>query len=97
MSTVIVVVSLAYPSNDGVVWFDGDSGWSSVTVGEAVSTVNLTGALVPVGLPSELGWLATAVYCPLGSVGLALPELQLPPAGVAVAVATMAPVAVVPL
>jgi hypothetical protein len=55
MSTVTAVVSLAEPVKDGVVSFDGDSGWFNVTVGEAVSTVNVTGALTPAGFPSELG------------------------------------------
>ena len=42
------VVSLAVPVNDGVVLSDGDSGGFNVTVGAAVSTVNVTGELVPV-------------------------------------------------
>ena len=43
--TVTGVVSLAKPLNDGVVSLDGETGWSNVTVGELVSTVNVTGAL----------------------------------------------------
>ena len=42
-----VVLSLAKPPNAGVALLDGDGGRSSVTSGEAVSTVNVTGALVP--------------------------------------------------
>jgi len=87
-----LVVSLAVPVKDGVVLLDGVSGWFRVTVGGAVLTVKVTGALVPVGLPrSELSWVATAVYSPLDSVGLAAPEVQLPPAWLAVAVATIGP------
>src|ERR1035441_7852483 len=85
MSIVTVVMSLAVPVNDGVRLFDGEGGRFSVTVGEAVSTSNVTGLLSPSGFPSELGWTATAVYSPLESDGLALPELQLPPVPVAAA------------
>ena len=46
--TVTGVVSLAVPLNDGVVLSDGDSGGFNVTVGAAVSTVNVTGRLSPV-------------------------------------------------
>jgi hypothetical protein len=55
MSTVTVVVSLAEPVKEGMVLFDGDSGWFNATVGDAVSTVNVTGPLTPAGFPSELG------------------------------------------
>ena len=90
------MLSLADPVKDGVVLFDGDSGCFSVTVGEAVSTTNVTGTLVPGGFPSELSCLATAVYCPLGRAGLASPELQAPPVPVAVALATIDPFALLP-
>ena len=89
--TMTGVVSLAVPVNDGVTLFDGDAGWRSVTVGGAVSTAKVTGLLVPAGLPSELGCVAIAVYCPLASTGLALPEVQLPPVPAAVAVETTEP------
>jgi hypothetical protein len=59
-------------------------------------TVNVTGPLLPVGLPYELSWSATAVYCPSGSAGLAGPELQPPPVPVAVAAETIVPFAVAP-
>ena len=91
-----VVVSLAVPLNDGVVLFDSGGGCSKVTVGEVVSTTNVTGELVPVGFPSELSWLAIAVYFPLGSAGLALPDVQAPPVPVAVALETIEPFAVAP-
>jgi hypothetical protein len=61
MAIVTGVVSLANPVKDGVVSLEGDFGWFSVTSGDAVLTVNVTGSLVPAGLPSELGWVATAV------------------------------------
>ena len=48
MPTVTGVVSLALPLNAGVALAEGVSGWSSVTVGAAVSTVNVTGELTPV-------------------------------------------------
>jgi hypothetical protein len=85
---VTCVVSLAVPLKDGVVLFDGDTGWFNVTVGAAVSTVNVTGRLVPAGFPRELGWVAIAVYVcfPLNKAGLASPEVQAPPVPLAVAV-----------
>ena len=46
--TVTGVVSLAVPVKDGVVLLEGDGGGLKVTLGAAVSTVNVTGALVPV-------------------------------------------------
>jgi hypothetical protein len=55
--TVTGVVSLAVPVKDGVVLLDGDSGEFKVTLGAAVSTVNVTGALVPV---SDLGLVCEA-------------------------------------
>src|SRR5437879_12920280 len=96
MWTTTLVVSLAEPLNGGVVSFDGDGGWFSVTVGELVSTTNVTGELLPGELPSELGWTATAVYGPLVKAGLACPELQPPPVRPAAAVETAAPPARLP-
>src|ERR1017187_4275842 len=91
MSIVTVVMSLAVPVNDGVRSFEGEGGRFSVTVGEAVSTSNVTGLLVPAGFPSELGWTATAVYSPFERDVPALPELQLPPVPGAAASETMVP------
>ena len=76
--------------------FEGVGGWLRVTVGELVSTVNVTGALLPSALPIELGWPATAVYWPLVSAGLALLELQPAPVPGAVAVDITAPSAFAP-
>ena len=45
-------MSLAVPVKDGVVSLDGDAGCFRVTVGEAVSTVNVLTALSPV-LPAS--------------------------------------------
>ena len=83
-------MSLAEPEKDGVVLLVRAIGGFSVTVGGFVSTVNATCWLVPGGFPSELVWVATAVYVcfPLARLGLALPEVQLPPVGVAVALET---------
>ena len=75
---------------------DGDAGAVKVTLGEAVSTMNVTGALTPAGLPAELVWVAVAVYTPLASAGLASPDVQLPAVADAVAVARTVPVAVGP-
>ena len=75
---------------------EGDFTGFNVTAGELVSTTNVTGELVPAGFPSELGCVATAVYCPLERVGLALPDVQLPPSGVAVAIAMTVPLALLP-
>ena len=59
---VTAVVSLAVPVKDGVRLFDGEVGCASVTVGAAVSIVNVAGALCPSGFPtSELGSVAIAV------------------------------------
>jgi hypothetical protein len=55
--TVIGVVSLAVPVKAGVVLLDGDSGEFKVTLGAAVSTVNVTAALVPV---SDFGLVCEA-------------------------------------
>src|SRR5207249_4018181 len=54
-------------------------------------TMKVTALLLPGGFPSELSCVATAVYCPLESAGLALPDAQAPPVPGAVAVATTAP------
>ena len=43
---------------------------------------------MPVSLPSELSWVAFAVYDPLVSGGVALPEPHVPPLPFAVAVET---------
>src|SRR5664280_2638916 len=61
------------------------------TAGGNVSTVNVTGLLTPAGFPGEPAWVAVAVYCPVSRAGLALPEFQLPPVPVAVAVETTEP------
>src|SRR5207249_3764972 len=96
MRTMTGVVSLAEPLKVGAVSFDGDFGAFKVTVGEVVSTMKVTALLLPGGFPSELSCTATAVYCPLESGGLALPDVQAPPVPVAVAVATSAPLAAAP-
>ena len=85
------------PLKEGVVFFDGVGGWFNVTVGELVSTMNVTGELVPGEFPSELGCSAIAVNCPLERAGLASPELQPPPVPVAAALETTVPSALVPL
>jgi hypothetical protein len=84
-------VSLALPLNDGFVLFDGDAGPVSVTFGEAVLTTKLTGLLTPAGFPTELCWIATAVYSPLNRAVPAFPETQLPPVPEADASETTAP------
>src|SRR2546421_13031732 len=96
MLIVTVVLSLAVPVNDGLRLLDGEAGWFSVTVGAAVSTVNLTASLSPSGLPSELGSVATAVYWPSFKAGLARPEGQLPATTVPVALAATVPSALLP-
>ena len=96
MWTMTGVLSLADPLKDGAVLFDGDGGAFKVTVGDVVSTVKVTGLLAPEGLPSELSCVATAVYCPLESAGLAWPDAKAPPVPVAVALATTTPLAVAP-
>ena len=90
------MVALAKPVNNGVASLDGDFTGFNVTVGEVVSTVNVTGSLTPEGLPSELSWAAVAVYCPLERAGLAWPDVQSPPVPVAVALETTEPSAVDP-
>jgi hypothetical protein len=90
------VVSLAVPVKNGVVLLDGDFGWFNVSLGGPVSTVKVTGSLMPAGFPSELGCVATAVYCPLDKAGLASPDAQVPPVPVAIAVETTDPFAVDP-
>ena len=97
MWTTTGVVSLPVPLNDGVLLFDGDVGWFSVTVGDAVLTTKVTAALLPSGFPRELGCVACAVYSPLTSAGLAALDVQLPLAGAAVALDRGEPVAVAPL
>src|SRR6516225_11643575 len=64
---------------------------SVAAVGAIGCTAKLTGALVPVGFWIELGCVATAVYSPHASAGLALAETHLPPRASAVAEATTAP------
>ncbi|TMM18072.1 MAG: hypothetical protein E6F96_07180 [Actinobacteria bacterium] len=60
-------------------------------------TVKVTGLLLAAGFPdSEPAWMATAVYCPLGRAGLALPDIHPAPVPVAVAVETTVPLAVAP-
>ena len=75
----------------------GGPGMSSgVTIGGAV-TEKVTGPLRPAGFPgSELFWVATAVYSPIGREGLAPPDVQLAPVPVAVALETSVPLAVAP-
>ena len=82
---------LAVPLNDGVVSFETLVGWLSDTVGDSVSTTKWTGRLSPGPLPIELSWIATAVYSPPDSAGLALCEVHLPPLPSAVALATTPP------
>jgi hypothetical protein len=56
MLTTTGVLSAALPVNDGVVLFEGEAGSLKVTTGAAVTTLNLTGGLVPDGISgSELG------------------------------------------
>jgi hypothetical protein len=90
-------MSLAVPVKDGVVLLERNAGEFNVTLGAAVSTVNVTGELAPAGFPgSELVCVAVAVYCPSFRAGLALPELQPPRVPGAVAVETTVPVAEAP-
>src|SRR5207248_90643 len=96
MRTVTGVVSLADPLKEGAVLFDGDGGAIKVTVGDVVSTVKVTALLAPGGLSSELSCVASAVYWPLESAGLAAPDAKAPPVPVAVAVATAGPLTVAP-
>ena len=91
-----MVVSLAVPVKAGAALLDTDGGEFNVTVGADVLTVNVTGSLVPGEFPSELGCVAVAVYVPLGRAAFALPEVQLPLVGVAVADEMGDPVALAP-
>jgi hypothetical protein len=62
MWTTTDVVAVAVPLNAGVVFFEGVGGSPKVTVGEVVSTTNVTAELLPAALPRELGCSAIAVY-----------------------------------
>ena len=88
---VTAVWSLAVPENEGAALAVGDSGGFSVTVGGEVSTMNVTGWLLPAGFPIALVWVASAVNVPLPSARVAWPEVQLPGVPVAVAVARTFP------
>ena len=71
---------------------------SVATSGAIGSTSKVTGALTPAGFPSELVCVATAVYWPHASVGLALADSQPPASSTsAFAVATITPCASGPL
>jgi hypothetical protein len=97
MRTVTVVVSVAVPVNDGVVLFDsGLASAFNVTFGDSVSTMKVTGALVPGELPIALVWVAVAVYVPRVRAGAAGFDAHEPPAPSAKAVARTGPVAVFP-
>src|ERR1700704_5332119 len=96
MCTVTVDDSLAVPPNDGFVLLDRAGGALSVTVGGSVSIRKVRGSLDPVGFPSELSCVARAVYCPLGSAGLAGSDVQAPPLPPAAALATGEPFALDP-
>ena len=61
MLTTTVLSSFVVPVKVGVEVSDHDAGVLMVNFGAAVSTSNVTGALLPAGLPSELGWVAIAV------------------------------------
>src|SRR5664280_3371227 len=69
MSIVTVVMSLAVPVNDGVRSFEGEGGRFSVTVGEAVSTSNVTGLLMSVVLPLKDG-VELFVVVPSGGLSI---------------------------
>ena len=77
----------------------GGAGWgtaATLTTGGGV-TVNVTGVLLPAGFPRiELAWVATAVYWPAGSAGLALPDVHPARVPAAVAFETSVPFAVAP-
>ena len=79
MSIVTGVVSLAKPVKDGVVSFDSGVGWFSLTVGAAVSTVNVTASLAPFS-SARLVCVACAVYTPSARVSLG-PTDHVPSAG----------------
>jgi hypothetical protein len=89
---------MALPLNAGVLLLERNAGEFKVTVGGVVLTTNVTDALRPAGFPSGLSCVATAVkVCrPVESAGFALPEVQLPPVPVAVALETSVPSALVP-
>src|SRR5438477_3839296 len=94
MLIVTAAVSLAVPVKLGDGLLAGDFGWVTVTVGAVVSTVNVTGVLVPSGLPgNELFCTAIAVYVCFSvcSAGLAAVEVHASPTGVAVASETTVP------
>ena len=97
MCTTTGASALAVPVNDGVRCFDGVTSAFSVTVGGLVSTVKLTGELVPGPFPSELGSTAIAVYSPSVRAGAddTGPQLPAPLTG-ASAVATGLPVVFLP-
>ena len=82
--------------NDGVVSFEGDSGLLRVTVGEAVSTVNVTGLLTPFGAPEGAFLGGDGCVLPPPRAGLAASEAEPPPVPAAVAVATADPLTVAP-
>jgi hypothetical protein len=84
------------PVKPGVVLLDGDVGTFKVTVGEFVSTSKVTGELLPAGLFSELGCVATAVYLPFARAGLTASAAQAPPVPGAVSVLTGVPSALDP-
>jgi hypothetical protein len=97
MRTVTGVVSLAVPVNDGCGLFDsGLTNGFKLTLGDSVSTMKVTGALVPGELPIELACVAVAVYVPRGRAGAACPDVHVPPVPIAVAVATAGAFTVVP-
>ena len=59
--TVTVVGSLAVPENEGIVAFDGVSGWAIVTAGGSVLTSKNTEPLLPSGFSTPLFAVAKAV------------------------------------
>ena len=97
-STETGVASVDVPENEGVVSLLTAGGGVSVTVGGSVSTTNVTGALSPTASAPSFRCNATAVkVCwPPGSAGAAGPELQLPWAAGAVAIAARGPSGRVP-
>ncbi len=96
MWTTTWVSALAVPVNDGVRTFEGVVGVASVTVGTLVSTLKLTGELLPSSLPSELGSTAMAVYSPSFRPGAEETGPHLPDLTVAAAVAAGLPVVFLP-
>jgi hypothetical protein len=99
MAVIGLVASLELETIDtgSPVWGTGGNHLNDATGGGGVGvTVNVTGPLLPVGLPYELSWEATAVYCPSGSAGLAGPEVQAAPVPVALAAETIVPFALAP-